>query len=134
MALDYSELVSGQQISRQRFVLDSETVERYRNAVGDHLEPNADDDQDATVPPMAVAALSLRGVINDMGIPGGTVHAGQELDFRRAVAVGESIECKATVSQNSTRGEWRFLIVQLSVAGDDNDTVMVGKSTLMLPV
>lgn len=83
---------------------------------------------------MALAALSLRGVIDDMGIPGGTVHAGQELDYRRAVTVGESVECKATVTQNSTRGEWRFLVVQLAVTGSDDRTVMEGKSTLMLPV
>ena len=134
VALDYSELVPGQQISHQRFALDFETVGRYRNAVGDHLEPITVDEGDATVPPMALAALSLRGVIGDLGIPGGTVHAGQELDFRRALTVGESVECKASVLQNSTRGGWRFLVVELSVAGDDKSLVMEGKSTLMLPV
>ena len=83
---------------------------------------------------VALAALSLGGVISDLKIPGGTVHAGQELDFTKAVAVGETLACSASLAQNSVRGEWRFLVVNLKVNNSEGRSVMSGKSTIMLPV
>ena len=82
---------------------------------------------------MAIAALSLRGVINDLQIPGGTVHAGQELEFAYAVSVGDSLDCRATLVQNSTRGVWRFLVVRLQADNGSGRQVMQGKSTIMVP-
>ncbi len=82
---------------------------------------------------MAVAALSLRGVVNDLQIPGGTLHAGQELEFRADVPVGTALECRASLLQNSVRAGWRFLVVGLEVDSDTGLRVMEGKSTIMVP-
>ena len=84
------------------------------------------------VPPMAVAALSIRGAVEDLRIPGGTLHAGQEIRFSRAVALGTRLNCVATLTQNSVRGDWRFLVVDCSVTDNDSE-VMTGKSTIMIP-
>ena len=131
MPVDYSSLVPGQQISNQRIVLDEEKVSRYTDAVGDSSVLSSDGRK--LTPPMAVAALSLGGVINDLQIPGGTLHAGQELTFLSAVTVGETLDCKATLVQNSTRGEWRFLVVHMDVEDREGRKVMEGKSTIMVP-
>ena len=77
---------------------------------------------------------AVRGVVNDLAIPGGTLHAGQELEFKAYVTVGDSLTCKATLLQNSVRGEWRFMVVQLGVENGEGREVMAGKSTIMLPV
>ncbi len=82
---------------------------------------------------MALAALTLGGVINDLRIPGGTVHAGQEIEFYEAVPLGETIDCKATVVQNSIRRGMRFMVVRLMVENGDGRKVMEGKSTIILP-
>ena len=82
---------------------------------------------------MAVAALSLRGVVTDLAIPGGTLHAGQELKFIEPVPIGETLDCRATVLQNSVRGSWRFLVVGLEVVKSQGQKVLEGKSTIMLP-
>ena len=82
---------------------------------------------------MAVAALALRGVIDDLGIPGGTVHVGQELEIASAVRAGQAVECTATVVQNSVRGGARFVAVSFDVADEGGRAVMIGKSTLVLP-
>ena len=82
---------------------------------------------------MVVAALGLRGVVNDLAIAGGTLHAGQELEFSGAVQVGETLQCTATLVQNSVRGEWRFMVVQLDVQDGAGRQVMIGKSTIMVP-
>ncbi len=133
LAIDYSKLEPGTEISRHAHVLDAGAVGKYRSAVDDSSEVLGGNNVPAFVPPMAIAALSLRGVINDLQIPGGTVHAGQELEFADAVSIGESLDCRATLVQNSTRGEWRFLVVQLQVDDDCGGPVMRGKSTIMVP-
>ena len=133
MPIDYSTLVSGQEISNRTYDLDATVVSRYVEAVADQASLRSEADGRELVPPMAVAALSLRGVVNDLAIPGGTLHAGQELEFKKTVAIGDTLACRATLLQNSVRGEWRFIVVQLGVEDDEGREVMAGKSTIMLP-
>ena len=83
---------------------------------------------------MVVAALSLRGVVNDLAIPGGTIHLGQELEFCGAVRVGETLAGMATLLQQSIRGDFRFMVVKLHVDDSSGRKVMGGKSTIMVPV
>ncbi len=82
---------------------------------------------------MALAALSVRGVVQDLRIPGGTLHLGQEVEFTGAVAVGETISCTAEMAQNSVRGGQRVLVIRLTVETGDDRIVMKGKSTIAVP-
>ena len=132
MTIDYAQLQAGQRISEERLTLDAEAVGRYAEAVGDASSPAAKDGT-PLVNPMAVGALALSAVINALKIPGGTIHAGQELDFGRALPIGAELTCTAIVAQNSVRREWRFLVVSLTAADDEGNAVMQGKSTIMLP-
>ena len=50
-----------------------------------------------------------------------------------SVAVGTSLECVATLAQNSVRGDWRFLVIDCHVTDGDSADVMSGKSTIMVP-
>ena len=133
MPSDYAELEPGQRISTRRYSLDAELVADYVDAVQDGSGPLRDRSGAELVPAMAVAALSIRGVVEDLRIPGGTLHVGQEFSFLGAARVGASLECEATLSQNSVRGDWRFLAVECRVADDDGARVMDGKSTIMIP-
>ena len=130
--MDYDRLAPGDEISNRTLVLDEDTVNSYAEAVADANVVYGDDGE-RLVPPMAVAALSLGGVINDLEIPGGTVHASQELEFPQAVPLGSALECTAKLVQNSVRGEWRFMVVSIRVADVSGVEVMTGKSTIMLP-
>jgi acyl dehydratase len=129
MPVDYSRLNPGQVVSEKTYVLDARTVSRYVEAVADRSAPL----EGGLAPPMAVAALSLRGVVQDLAIPGGTLHAGQEVAFDGGVRIGERLTCIATLAQNSVRGTWRFLVVELSVLDGGGHGVMSGKSTIMVP-
>lgn len=132
--MDYSALEPGSKISDRTYRLDAGTVERYLLAVGDQSGLFAGEGQEALSPPMAVAAQSLRGVVKDLGIPPGSLHTGQEVQFRGSVRVGETLRCLATISRNSVRGEWRFIDVQLAVDDGKGRRVMTGKSSIVLPV
>ena len=131
--IDYSKLEAGQQLSNQPLLLDAKAVGSYVVAVNDTSNPAATDGT-PLVPPMAIAALALSAVINALQIPGGTIHASQELGFGAAVPVGTTIDCTATVAQNSVRRNWRFLVVNMEATSDSGNPVMEGKSTIMLPV
>jgi acyl dehydratase len=132
-SIDYSKLISGTEVSSRTIVLDEDSIAGYVDAVGDANGCLVGEAGTRLTPPMALAALTLGGVINDLQIPGGTVHAGQEIEFNEAVPLGETIECKATVVQNSVRGGMRFMVVRLMVENGDGRKVMEGKSTIMLP-
>ena len=134
MSIDYATLLPRQTVSRRSYLLDADTVARYVDAVEDRSREWNKSGDDSFAPPMAVAALALRGVINDLAVPGGTLHVGQEIDFKGAVQPGETLDCEAKVVQNSVRGEWRFMTVQLAVKDGGGRQVMTGKSTIILPV
>ena len=114
--------------------MEADAVTRYVEAVGDESGVFDSANKDAVVPPMAVAALTLGGVVNDLAIPGGTLHTSQELEFKGAVQVGETLKCIATVVQNSVRAGRRFLVVRLEVGDSGGRQVMSGRSTITLPV
>ena len=133
MSLDYAKLAPGQEISSRTVVLDAATVSRYVEAVEDRSAGPTSEIGGAPTPPMAIAALTLRGVLTDLAVPGGTVHVGQELEFKGAVKVGETLVCRATVAQNSVRGDWRFMGVRVQAEDSMGRIVMEGKSTIMVP-
>ena len=131
--IDYSKLETGQQLSRKSVVFDAKAISDYATAVDDTSNP-ADTDGTPLVPPMAIAALALSGAIDALQIPGGTIHASQELEFGTAVPIGSALECTATLEQNSVRRNWRFLIVSLEAKTDLGRNAMRGRGTIMLPV
>jgi len=132
MPVDYSTLTVGDTISQREFTLDTSNVSKYVAAVRDDsgvFDPAA---ASPTIPPMAIGALALRGVLEDLGIPGGTLHTGQEMQFQNAVPVGHSLTCVAKIAQNSVRAGFRFVGVTMDVT-DDDMSVMSAKSTIMVP-
>ena len=131
--MEYGALAAGQEVSRHSYCLDTELVSNYVQSIQDEnaLLRNAEGNE--LVPAMALAALSMRGVVEDLRIPGGTLHVGQEFEFSGAVKVGDSVNCVATLAQNSIRGDWRFLVVECLVADEVESEVMKGKSTIMIP-
>ena len=133
MTIDYSALSPGHNISVRSYILDAATVAKYVDAVGDESQLPVSEDGRQLAPPMAIAALSIRGVVNDLAIPGGTLHVGQELDYIGGVEVDETLECSATLVQNSVRGGWRFMVVELEVQNGRGRKVMGGRSIIMLP-
>ena len=72
-------------------------------------------------------------VLDDLGIPSGALHAGQELRFSGPVDVDASLVCRATVTRNSVRRGSRFVDIALSVVGKEEGEVMSGTTTLIMP-
>lgn len=78
--------------------LTSDEVSAYLTATG---EENAV--WDSHVPPLAIGALALGGLMERVGIPEGLVHSGQEFSFVNVVAHDEPVEVRISVASRSER-------------------------------
>lgn len=127
-------LEKGEQFSAVSFVLDDVAVASYVEAVEDEALPRlAQAEGKAWVPPMAVAALALRSLMEETVLPAGAIHASQEFEFLRPVEVGERIACRARLGHRSQRGGWWVLVVEIEGADESGQAVLAGRLTVMVP-
>tara|TARA_Y100000996_G_scaffold413897_1_gene403271 strand:- start:1495 stop:1905 length:411 start_codon:yes stop_codon:yes gene_type:complete len=128
-SINYETLSSGDLISKRSYVIDEKIVNDYLSATQDQNSKQITEN----IPSMIIAALGLRGVVNDLKIPGGTLHVGQEINFKNSVSIGETLKCEAHLLSNTVRKDWRFMSVGIEVHNKNNSLVMEGKSSIMLP-
>lgn len=127
-------LEKGHQFSATSFVLDEKAVARYVEAVEDEALPRlAQAEGKAWVPPMAVPALALRSLMEEMTLPVGAIHGSQEFEFLRPVEVGERVACRAWLSHRSQRAGWWILAVEMEGADESGQPVLTGRLTVMVP-
>ena len=123
-------LAKGHELPPSAFELTPEWVREYVAAVQDEaiglLGPEL-------APPMAVAALAVRALLERAALPPGAVHIGQEIAFRRAARVGERLSASARVVSRGERQGWLLMGIDLSVSGEGGP-VMEGRATLTMPV
>ena len=116
------------------FVLDETAVCDYLEAAEDAALPAlCRDEGQAWAPPMAVAALALRGLMEAMGLPPGAVHGSQEFEFRRPVVVGERLASHAWVAHRSQRSGWLALAVETEVTDAAGQAVLAGRASVLIP-
>ena len=128
--MEYSSLKAGQKVCDGRYTLTSRDIAEYVSAVSDSSPMYSDG---STAPPTAVAALALKSVLEALAIPAGTIHVGQELEFKEHVRAGQDLSCEATLVQNSVRGNSRFLSIAIEVRNEEGASVLQGKSTIVVP-
>jgi len=116
----------GQTICTRDDAVTADLVERYTAAVQDDSRIYA---EEGLVPPMAVAALVMAAAMEEIELPAGAVHTGQELRFVRPVPVGSLVRCTAVVASNSVRRGTRFLALDLTGAVNGAPAVE-GRTTL----
>ena len=123
-------LAKGHKLQPSAFELTAEWVREYVAAVEDEAIGRMGPD---LVPPMAVAALAVRALLDQAALPPGAVHIGQEMTFRRAVRTGERLSATARVVSRGERQGWVLMGIELSVTGEGGP-VMEGRATVTMPV
>jgi acyl dehydratase len=123
-------LPKGYEFPTTKFTLTRGWVDAYADAVGDTTIRSVSAD---AVPPMAIAALSIRALIEASPLPPGTLHAGQEFSFHRPVSVGDELSVGARVASRGERAGWVLMSVDLEVSAS-GEQVMKGRGTLTFPV
>jgi acyl dehydratase len=120
-----AELKKGDEFPPVTFELSANWVSEYVAAVNDSAATE--------VPPMAIAALSIRAMLEHASLPPGTIHAGQELSFLRGARVGETLEVSGRVVSRGERAGWVLMSVEMRVAAGV-DELMNGRATVSFPV
>ena len=85
------------------------------------------------IPPLALAARALAGLLDKLDLPPGAVHGGQEFQGHRSAHLGEQVCIVADVARPSQRGHFRFIVAGITVRGRQGDLVLQGKTTVILP-
>jgi acyl dehydratase len=127
----YQDLKAGQEFPAAAFQVDSATASDYLKAVE---EDSVIYQNTGLVPPMAVAALALKALINAISMPPGTIHVSQEFEFMAAVSTQDTLTSRATVSRIQERGKLHLINVDISVLNQENQPVLAGKTGFILPV
>src|SRR3990172_1514722 len=131
MPLTLDVLPRGHEIAPTTFDLSPAWVDEYIAAVeADAVRVLGD----GLVPPMAIAALAIRALLESTALPPGAVHAGQELRFLRPVRAGERLSARAGRAWRGGRQGWLLLTVDLAVDEGEGEPVMTGRARVAMPV
>ena len=125
-----SSIIAGQELDEVQFNLDTSLVEGYIAVVDDQSGLYQGTD---LVPPTAVAALGVRTLLEGFALPPGAVHVAQELASHRIATRGQQVFCRVRVAQSSQRREGWFLVLEFTVANDQGQPILEGRTTLMVP-
>jgi acyl dehydratase len=120
----------GQTFGEVRFELTPEAVRDYVAAVEDGAVTALGK---GAVPPMAIAAYAVRGLLSEMPLPPGSIHAGQELEFLRPARLGDALSVTGRVLSAGERKGWTLATVALDVRDGAGEPVMRGRATLTTP-
>ena len=121
----------GEKLELGRWIVGRELVDEYLNAVGDSSPIYANI---GVAPPMALAARALGALITKLSLPPGTIHASQDLEFKRMVKLGEEVDCVATLSRPMRRGDWEFISAEFTLYGAGNEDVLSGRTAVLVPL
>jgi hypothetical protein len=85
------------------------------------------------VPPTALAAYALRGILREINLPPGALHSAQEMSVSRPMTSNEAIIFRAKLTRNSVQQGWRFVSIDFSGVDEEEKQVIQGKSTVVIP-
>lgn len=128
---DLTTIRAGFVFAAQTLTLDRATIDAYTSAVGD---PSPDyRGAEAVVPPLAILALSLRGLTDLLTRYPGATHAAQRLTALGPVPIGATVTAGLSVRARSERRGFAALILDIRVERDAAP-VLEGETLLMVPL
>ncbi len=132
MTIDFFALQRGDVLPDSSLHIDADDVRAYREATGEAGAESGELRGAEAVPPLALGALVLAALTDQLPLPTGTVHVGQEFEFLGSVAAGQELTARATVNRRTERRGTLLttLSLELRAAGE---IVLAGLTTLITP-
>ena len=87
----HEDLEVGREFPFVSYELTPSVIDKYKEAVDDCSQVST------FVPPLAIAAYTIRAMSASLSLPPGSVHALQELEFFKPVTIGSCVDCHARV-------------------------------------
>jgi hypothetical protein len=116
----------GHEFPPARFAVSAERVATYLRAVGDEGA------YDGCVPPLAAAALALAALQEQIALPEGSLHTGQEVEHLAVAPVAQDLSMTARVAQRSERQGFVISVIEFEVASAAG-TAVRARTTIMAP-
>jgi len=138
--LDIRHLAKGYEFPSFHVALDPDGVRRYLEAVEDASKvyyrdapTSRQDCLPALAPPLGAVALVLKALLDQLKLPEAAVHTAQELEFRRALAAGAHLACRARVAQRSELRGAVISVIEFEIAeeGGESAPAVLGRTTIM---
>ena len=123
-------LTAGQELEEVQVTLVASMVDEYIAVVDDQSKVCA---EAGLVPMTALAAIGVRTLLTGLGLPPGAIHVAQELESHGAARVGQSVLCRARVSQVSQRRDASFAVLEFTLANTQGKSILEGRTTLLVP-
>ena len=128
-AVSLAELSVGFEFSPTRYELSKDLVSKYLEAVEGGKEFLAD----GMVPPLAIAACAMTTISQSVRIPPGSIHASQDFEFLKPLAIGASVNCGGRIAQKLERGGLCLIMMEIYVTDQGGNRVLTGKATIAAP-
>ena len=125
----FDELAVGHQFPSTSYQLTESVVSSYVGAVGGQQEFLTS----GTVPPLAIAAFAMNALAKSFAVPPGSIHASQELEFLKTVAIGATVSCGGRIAQKIERGRLILVVLEIDAVNQAQEKVMAGKATIAIP-
>jgi hypothetical protein len=127
MRTPVSDLPRGHAFAPVAFSLSHHDIDAYLRATGDataYLD---------AVPPLAVVALALRALQEQLSLPAGALHTGQEAEQVSEARAGETLTLSGRVAQRSERQGMVISVLEYEVTGEAGGVIVRARTTLMAP-
>ena len=124
------DLPQGFQFQDTSFTLTAADLSRYLVAVGDANGVYA---QLRCAPPLAVAARALGTLLEVAELPAGTLHTGQEVESHRGCPIDAPLTFSGRIAQRSERAGLVISVIEFTVATEDGQPAVSGRTTVMAP-
>ncbi len=128
MSLNFRSLARGDTLPEFPLSMSATEVRAYLEATGERSEL-----WETHVPPLALGARALAGLMDRVELLAGTVHTRQEYEFRRAVTIDEPLAVRITVDSHSERRGALFSAFECEIVTAAGEPVGGGRATVMVP-
>ena len=123
-----STLPRGYELEPAQFSLPRERIDAYLASVGDRNQYGD------VVPPLAVVALALAELQEQVSLPEGSLHTAQEVEHLRTVRAGEMLTMRGRIAQRSERQGFVISVIELDVFSSEDELAVRARTTVMAPV
>ncbi len=112
------------------YEINQDSVIAYLNAVDDKSKIY---EENNCVPPMAVAALAIAAMGNQIELPAGSIHVSQEYSFNNLIRLGEHLTSYASVKRNIERSKLHILNIEIKIENEKKEVAISGETGFILP-
>ena len=127
MPHDFYRLARGDELRTIALRVSGEDVRAYLEATGEPAERWT-----GAVPPLAPGAFVLAALVEQLPLPSGALHTGQEFEFLRTIVPDEPLEARLRVAQRSERRGRVIVAFELELRAS-SVPVLRGRSTVVAP-